>query len=1212
VSDTFDAITIPLTGIQLIEASAGTGKTYSITSLYLRLLLERRLGVEEILVVTFTEAATAELHERIRERLRAAMEAFASEAASEDPFLARLVAASANRELDRRFLLKAASDIDRAAVSTIHGFCQRILKQHALETGLPFDLELTGSTEKLLAEVADDYWVASFYDLDPRLADLVREKVSHGQFLNFAREVIRHRDYPVCTEASEPERDALFSRVQLCYDQARAIWLAEKERLASFFAEAQGLTAPFKALLAEGLLARISEFFSENGPRSFTPPRKGELLASSNIFHPKGEVFTATALKKNTYPDNPFFSAWEKLLEARLALARSCQALFLAEAAGFVRGEMDKRLKASRRQSFDELLTGLDRALQGVSGKKLAAAIRARFPAALIDEFQDTDPVQYRIFQAIYGQGRESLFLIGDPKQAIYAFRGADIYAYLNAAGRPGIGRHTMFTNWRADVRMVAAVNELFAAPANPFWEKRIAFAKVEPRPTADDLWRSDGFGDAPLHFLTLPEELCAGKEKRLAKNKIEPLIPELVAKDIKALLAGAARIGDRPVSAADLAVLVRTNSQAAEIQEALRLAGVAAVLQSKESVYKSPEAEECLRLLRAVADPGNGLLLRKALATPMLGFSSHALALLGEDDAQLQELMRQFAELQGCWQKSGVMQMFHAAWQRWRTCERLLALIDGERRLTNLRHLAELLQRAESENHLSPLMLIDHFAALLAGEESGEEAELRLESDEACVQLVTVHRSKGLEYPVVYCPYLCFASAGKGEAPYTVWHDPTENWQGRIALLPTAEVNEAAASEEFAESLRLLYVAVTRARHCCKLLWAPVSGYERSALAYLLHADPAAGEEFSLPAWRSLLKEMPQEELLDKLAARVSGNASWHLRELAEGNKGETGRRPERAGASAPACRTLGRSFPQVWRIGSFSHLTALEQHEETGREAEPHLPPDSLAEPAVEADIALAHFPKGPVAGNFFHRIFELLSFARQNSGEALAEVVGAQLRCHGYDADAWLAPVSTAFQEIFSTPLLAAEGFRLKDLDDQHCLRELAFTFPLGDEAERTRALLPALLASPFRDQPEALPAGYADALANLHFIPLRGFLKGFVDLVFAHRGRWYILDYKSNFLGASRGDYAAEKLAQAMASHHYYLQYHIYAVALHRYLAARLPGYDYRTHFGGVLYLFFKGMHPESGPASGVFYDRPPQARIEALSAMFARLASGELP
>jgi len=424
VSDTFDAITIPLTGIQLIEASAGTGKTYSITSLYLRLLLERRLGVEEILVVTFTEAATAELHERIRERLRAAMEAFASEAASEDPFLARLVAASANRELDRRFLLKAASDIDRAAVSTIHGFCQRILKQHALETGLPFDLELTGSTEKLLAEVADDYWVASFYDLDPRLADLVREKVSHGQFLNFAREVIRHRDYPVCTEASEPERDALFSRVQLCYDQARAIWLAEKERLASFFAEAQGLTAPFKALLAEGLLARISEFFSENGPRSFTPPRKGELLASSNIFHPKGEVFTATALKKNTYPDNPFFSAWEKLLEARLALARSCQALFLAEAAGFVRGEMDKRLKASRRQSFDELLTGLDRALQGVSGKKLAAAIRARFPAALIDEFQDTDPVQYRIFQAIYGQGRESLFLIGDPKQAIYAFRG--------------------------------------------------------------------------------------------------------------------------------------------------------------------------------------------------------------------------------------------------------------------------------------------------------------------------------------------------------------------------------------------------------------------------------------------------------------------------------------------------------------------------------------------------------------------------------------------------------------------------------------------------------------------------------------------------------------------------------------------------------------------------------------------------------------------
>ncbi|MFH1021002.1 MAG: exodeoxyribonuclease V subunit beta [Pseudomonadota bacterium] len=1212
MSRVFDPLEVATTGVQLIEASAGTGKTYSITSLYLRLLLEHRLTVEQILVVTFTEAATAELHERIRTRLRSAVQVFEKQHGGDDPFLGQLLERSLDPEADRRLLARAVSDIDKAAVSTIHGFAHRVLQQHALETGLLFELELTGATEVLVREIADDYWSGFFYDLDHRLAGLVRQGVSPGQLRALTQEAIRHSDFAIVGESpATEETPALVAEYCRLYAEAKACWQEQSENLARYFVQAEGLIASFKTLLANGLLDRIAAFFAEAEPTAFALPPHAELLAEENIFQPDGKVFTATALKKGLAQPNPFFASWGGLVAQAEAMANQSQALFLAGAARYIRAELPKRLLAGQQQSFDQLLTGLDEALQGSqgTGAQLAQRIRTRFPVALIDEFQDTDPIQYRIFRTIYrGGGKEALFLIGDPKQAIYAFRGADIYAYLEAAGQAESEKHTMTTNWRADRKMVAALNSLFGVLAQPFGDARISYAQVAARPGAEDLWHSPTLGSEPLQFLTLPETFCGTRGGRLIKNQLMPQIPDLVAGDIAGLLAGDGRIGARPVRAGDIAVLTRTNTQAAEIQAALRGRGINGVLQSKASVWTSPEAQECLRFLAAVAEPGNEPLLRKALATPMLGFIAQDLERLNQAEAELNGLMGRFASWQDVWRKNGVMRMLMAAWQEYSVTGRLLLLEDGERRLTNLRHLAELLQEAESRNHFSPEMLVDWCSRTLAASESGEEAELRLESDEDAVQLVTIHRSKGLEYPVVYCPYLFLAGGGASRQPFVSLHDPEADWQGRIVLFPDERAKALAAAERFAEELRLAYVATTRARHSCHVLWAPASGYDTSALAWLLHGDQAsAGESGGPEALQQRLKECTCQELLALLQERARASEGWQVRQLhlVPGSTGEAAK-PE---VSPPlACLVPSRKLKQVWRIGSFSHLTAQSGHDPGEREPEAGVEgtatPLDLPIPSA-SQLPLAQFPKGPVAGNFFHTLFEKISFQPEKPAQ-LREQVQEQLMFYGYP-EIWLAPVCRAFAEILITPLRAADGFCLGDIGDDRRLIEMPFTFPVGAGQGEDASLSAELLARPFIDHPQGIPAGYAEALRSLRFIPLRGFLKGFIDLIGVFEGKWYLFDYKSNHLGVSRDDYAQGKLPAAMADHHYFLQYHIYTVALHRYLACRLPGYEYERDFGGVFYLFIKGMHPDAGPDFGVYADLPPLARIEQLSGIFHCLA-----
>jgi len=1196
MSRPFNPMTLPLAGVQLIEASAGTGKTYSITSLYLRLLLTRRLGVEQVLVVTFTEAATAELRERVRARLQAAINAFATGNPEGDLVVAALLTASREHDADLLLLRQALAGIDEAAITTIHGFCHRMLQRGAFESGIPFDFELVGQIEPLLLEMLHDFLANLSYNKEFRLVAIFHEAFSERDLLKLVREAVRHREFPVALPPAM-ECGQLLAQAQAAFATARKLWQADRAAIS-----ASCMPAMFLKELGDkihnGLLERLADYLAGAEPPAYTPPAGSELL-TPDAFSGKSRksVCPAKALKNNEVPRHPFFAEWQRYVEAVAALREGFLAATLRELIDYARAELPRRLYRDQAQSFDDLLHGLDRALAGPGGPALAALIRASYPVALIDEFQDTNPVQYRIFQTIYGgttDDNTGLFLIGDPKQAIYAFRGADVFAYLRAAGDAGEQRHTMTTNWRADDALVDAVNRLFEGIAEPFLDQRITFSPVSGAHPAKR-WQGQGRWQAPFQFLALPAD---GANR--SSTAVEAMMPRLVAGDIVSLLGSETRIAGRKLRSADIAVLVNENAQASEMQQALHRHGVAAVLHSRASVFASHEARELLLLLWAVAEPSEAVRLRSALVTDYLGLTAEALVRLDSDDADFQEWLERFGRWHLLWRDHGFMRFMGQFSEEGGVAARLVRYDDGQRRLTNLRHLTELLHAYEARTSCRPLALCTWLAEQCRGDVSGEEAELRLESDADAVQLVTIHRSKGLEYPVVYCPYLWKGRSDRTAQPrFLTYHDPAAEWAGRLALFPAAGLQALQRREAFAEALRLLYVAVTRAKHCCVIPWAGASTYHTSALAYLLHGRELPNDD--LDELASRLKVFSQAELLEQLGQRVAQEKGWGLRLFDPGVQvrplmGAAGE------AMALCCPTPAAHHDRFWRIGSFSGLIA--RAKPTRPEAIHDYDEAAAAVPDVEAgllgEVLLADFPKGATAGTFFHRLLELADFQIKAPDE-LAILVAGQLRAFGFATERWQSPVCAAVQQMLAAPLVYDPAIALRDVTPALRLHELPFLFPVrpGGEGE---ALRPQALARALAVEAEASLADYANQLAALDFLPLAGYLKGFVDLVFMCQDRWYVVDYKSNHLGRCYHDYGQAALARAMADHHYFLQYHLYSVALDRYLRLRLPGYCYEQHFGGVAYLFLKGMHPDL-PGNGVFFDRPPASRLKALGDLF---------
>jgi len=1197
----FQVLTAPLTGTMLIDASAGTGKTYTIAALVVRLLLERRLDLKEILVVTFTEAAAEDLRERIRLGIKKAAQAFTS-GQGEDAFQQGLLAAWPDHPRAAARLNLLLRNFDEAAVFTIHGFCQRVLAEHSLETGVLFDSELVIDLRELLQLIVEDFFRTNFYDDSPLVVGYCLKyfnPVSMQKRLGnlYAREDIEVR--PQLTRAALRRELAIVeSDYQAAFSRVCTAWPERCAAVRTILLESEGLNrVRYKVAAIPNWLAALEALLTKAEPGP-------ELCDKFEKFTP--ETLAAAIKKGFAPPEEPFFERCGELQMAhgRLTELLARYALCLeTELPAYVRRELAQRKDAAGAHSFDDLLSRLRLALRGPGGSALAGSLRQQYRAALIDEFQDTDPVQYEIFTTAFDHPDSLLYLIGDPKQAIYSFRGADIFAYIRAV-RDIASRFTLLDNWRSVPGLITAVNTIFAGAPQPFVFKEIVFAPAQAAEKAHVPLLLSGAEAAPF-LIRAGSRMETERAKPINKEAAARLILADLAAEVGTLLAlgreDLGRLGDRSLAAGDIAVLVRTNRQAREVQEALAQAGVASVLNSSESLFVSREAVEVGIVLRAVAECGNSRRLRAALATRLLAVPVTELDLCREE-ADLDGWFVRFRGYHELWESAGFVRMFGEFLDREGVRERLLALPEGERSLTNVLHLQEVLHGAAGQK-LGMSGLLKYLQDLIAAadENPAEELQLRLASDAELVQIITIHKAKGLQYPVVFCPFSWEGSpilarekrSGQDPARRYLFHEQSGNDYHLVLDLGSADLavsREQALREELAENLRLLYVALTRAINRCYLYWGPFASAGTSAAAYLLHGARFA-REGGTPAWESdPLAGLDDEALLADLRALARQSGGTVTLELLHEAPAVAARR-EGVAAFLTDRRVSRGQWRDDWRVESYSSLHRLREgeHGERYGYAAKDFGPRPTEETGDFAD--LAKFPAGAGPGTFLHGLLEELDFSGDPAQRP--DFLQEKLRNAGFD-QRWAPVLDTMLSDLLHTPLTAEDSsLILAGVGKAERLNELEFYFPLA-------ATDPVRLERLFA-QGGAPSSGAQSGLVGQRPEGLQGVLKGFIDLVFRHGGRFYLLDWKSNYLGDNLELYKAPLLQEVMAREGYCLQYLIYTVALHRYLSRRFSGYSYDEHFGGVFYLFLRGVSRQTGPGSGIFRARPDRELIEELAA-----------
>jgi exodeoxyribonuclease V beta subunit len=1173
-------------GVTLIEASAGTGKTYTIAGLFLRLILEEGLSVREILVVTFTEAATGELRGRIRQTLADASAAFTA-GRSDVQFLQTLTSrlSSDKKEMLAR-LDRALCDFDEAPIYTIHGFCQRTLKDRAFESGALFDVELQKDINPLLRELADDYWRRHFYKTEPLLAAFAfKNGLAPESFVPLLESSLRHPGLTILSPAGNAPLDRLAGVLQEKFIQAQAIWRAENDTIRGCFgAGAKWARKPYNNPEAmHALFSGLEQCFGDSAP-------SGESIGVIACFTPMALAREASVRKGAPAPPNHrFFNSCEAICEAEQGFLAGLKLDFLR----WAEAELPRRKSVLKVQSFDDLLSRLSAALIGPGGPLLAVALRQRYQAALIDEFQDTDPVQHGIFQRAFTGGGHFLFLIGDPKQAIYGFRGADIFTYLDAVRR--VDRHyTLGENWRSDPALVAAVNTLFKPHPRPFVFGEICFPPVAACPRSNrPAFTMDGRIEPPLHLWFWPRE---GKD--IPKTEAEDKLPGIVASEIARLLNGAARLGDRPLLPEDIAVLVMENQQAGKMQRALAALNIPSVLHTTASLFESAEATEIRRLLSAIAQPSSERLLKAALAMDLLGGRAEELGAFDGDAQRLENWQQRFAAYLELWQAEGFIQMFRRFLEREGVPMRLLLFPDGERRLTNVLHLGEVLHRATAERRLGPSRLVKWLGE--QQEQSDlpiEEHQLRLERDDNAVKLVTIHRSKGLEYGVVFCPFL-FRSAEqrRGGDEEVLFHDSTSRQLTRDLGSAEWEAHRRLAiKERLAENIRLLYVALTRARHRCCIVWGGFRGAATSAPAWLFHPIPQIEAELPIALerhFRSLHDGLLQSDLL-RLAERSrqpDGNAAIAVSNLPKLEPQSY--QPTRAPSVTLCNRVFSGRISRNWRVTSFSSLAA-----EQPEERPDHDQVDTPDRPAEAKATGIFAFPRGAKPGTCLHEILQHHNFSGRDES-VIRKLVEDRLHLHGLAAADFAATIVQMLGELANVPWEGEEGrFTLAQIPLAARLSELEFCFPIHNLSVAKLHL--------FLQQAQLAGQSVPPEIGRTSIDSVSGFIKGFIDLIFQHEGRFYLVDWKSNWLGNCPEDYQFAALAGEMVRRQYHLQSHLYAVALHKYLACRLPGYEFQKHFGGIHYVFLRGVdrrRPELG-----FYRHLP--KLEVLLELNAVLDGG---
>ena len=1168
---------LDLEGVKLIEASAGTGKTHTIADLYLRHILAGR-HPSQILIVTYTNAATEELRGRIRKRLYDALDLLQHAGSCEDELLSLLLQQSADLDKEARKtritrLQLALRCMDEAAISTIHSFCQRSLKEHALSGNQLFESDMLTDDDRLWESALKDWWRKRTYDLDHDAWRLIHDSLPDLDGLIAILLDLRNRPSARILPETQDSLPALLEqprKIARSLYRLAPLWNQQRAEIGEIVSQSTALSRslklPYHRDNLPGFLEAADLFFSAPGPTALLP--NFEYLGS-DLLHQNSKPS-----KRGQDPglDHEFFVKVSPIADEWLRFCNELEPKLRAEAYNFA----SQAVRASKRDmtalAFQDQLTLLLQALESGSGEALAASLRQQYPVAMIDEFQDTDTIQYKIFKRIYLSANDiSLTLIGDPKQAIYSFRGGDIFTYMQARRLPGIGLFSLQTNWRSQPKLVDAVNTLFSHRPDAFiYHDSIMFSAVDSIPhNANYELRVDGQASPAMTLWQLPVNQQQGNHTRQA---MRDMINEAIAGEISALLAKAdqqmATIDDRSLQSGDIAILVRQASEGQALSRVLNRHGIRSVTIGRDSVFRSEEARGLYDLLLAISQYQDQTLATFSLTSSLLNLDYRQIAAILESDSAWQRWVEDLSHLQQLWERHGFIAMFQSLLYRFEITRSLAQKDDKERRITNLLHLAELLQQqSTSAAGMSPMISWFHDQF----EENGnEDAELRLEDDEALVKIVTVHKSKGLQYPVVFVPFL-WSCKPVDPARAVYFHD--------AGMAPCIDLGSAelganwliAEKERLAEDMRLLYVALTRARSKVYLAWGPAGapakpGYaKQTALAYLLHSrqtpdelESAAPDGF--PGDLDLAADL--QALADRSAATIE-LAPLPYENLTPGlRQGYARQQP-----SQLARFTRGNTTP--WRINSFSGLTR-DIHQ-----------PGGLANMDAANDSILS-FPAGSHIGLLIHSLLENLDF-QQDIAAQCARLLPRYLPSSGLAAEH--EPTLVRWLENIVLAPIDDAGLTLNSLSCEQRLNELSFDFALDHlDIEALNQVMQSLSPLPLK------------AVSSAEF---SGLMTGVIDLVFVHQDRYYLADYKSNLLGSRLEDYSPVQLQRAMLERRYDLQSLLYSVALHRFLQQRLSDYSFEQHYGGAYYLFLRGLRPQHGNRYGVHFDRPARQTIETL-------------
>ncbi|MDV6316578.1 exodeoxyribonuclease V subunit beta [Idiomarina sp. HP20-50] len=1209
----------PLNSSRLIEASAGTGKTYTIAALYVRLVIghgthngteethfDRELVPKNILVMTFTKAATEELSDRIRARLAEAAAYFRDpESIKGDPFLASLREDCATQGQNLKHLARlldlASQSMDEAAVKTIHGWCQSMLKEHAFASGSLFSQNVETENDELRLQAAEDYFRRFIYPADAELsARLLEDFTSPEALLGLAYSLSKSGQAPV-----NGDLHSLLKEAESAHQSRMALI---KQEIAPIVQDLVDKTSQ-----AKGAATKLKQFqkFADwcAGPEMVEP----DATAANWKNISTDELQKFAEAKLGGMADN-----WLALgqLQDRIKQSKVQQQEELARvkqhAAFWVSSRFAELQNQRAEMGHDDMLTRLRDALKGPSGEALAASIRKQYPVAMVDEFQDTDPVQYEIFNRIYHLAEPhagtGIFLIGDPKQAIYSFRNADIYTYLKAR-RDTEGRHyNLAKNFRSSQAMVDGVNALFERaeelPRGAFLFKneqdnQLPFNRVEAnglKTTFKHCLLSSNLKTAPALLWSVSGEEKRNKDTffRAAANHHANTIASLL-NDPQAGYYNENDQLEQRVKTSDIAVLVNNFNEANAIKKALSDRGLKSVyLSDRESVFAQRVAKDLLALVSACAEPRDPSRIRSALATQVLALPLAELEHIHSNEQEWEQRVGQFLDYHDQWQRQGILAMLHSLLHDHQVPAKLLQdKVHGERQLSDVLHIAELLQQQSLVLDGIPA-LVNHFAEQV-NERHGfgsnsrtqsDEQQLRLESDDALIKIITIHKSKGLQYPLVFMPFVAYTQAETHRIkPPAVYHD--DNGQLQVLWSKDDDNKQRVSDEILAEDLRKMYVAVTRAQYATFIALETVKEHRNNPLFYLLNGGTSLSDELYNEVserWQQaphtqitrleddepLVRALEQEQTLPKLTPRQM----------------PPGRKLERWWvASYSALKYEGAVTKNVQAPQSPDEMNLLDERDD----------PDetqiaSAAEPSFDS---IHHLPKGAGPGTFLHNLLE------ESANIGFTQVADNA------------AERTELVQRFCVSPFWQEHENSIEQWLNAYLHNE----FPINEQGDRIslRALEQYKAEPEFWFGASQVTAHTLDALVHEHILPgydrpaletnvLNGMLKGFIDLVFEHNGQYYVADYKSNWLGEDDHAYTEQAMREKILHSRYDLQYVIYTLALHRLLKARLgEAYDYDTHVGGAVYLFLRGHRAETG---GAFCDRPPRTLIEQLDELFA--------